>query len=294
MEKEYITKKDDYVLKEYGQEKIMVRELQLQILEIMDELDRIMRQHHIPYALHAGSALGAYNYHGFIPWDDDIDIIVAKKDYKRLIDALKKDLNQEKFDFQCFETDKKYNVLIPNMKVRKKDTYIEEVNVLLKNRCKGSNGVFIDVSWYGHVSENKFVDECYRTLIKLLMPFMLLFDNLFHINPLPLKYIVDWISNHYEKKNKKSSFVSQTIAIPWEKFLKEPIFKETDIFPFCDCEFEGRTYMTYHHPEKVLHKWYGENSTRKWNGKEWIDPYPSFKRKPKHVKSINLKGNEKL
>lgn len=290
--KDYITTRDEFIIKEYADEKITVRDLQLQILEVMDEIDRICRKHKIPYALHAGSALGAINYHGFIPWDDDIDIIVAKSDYPRFVESLKKDLDKERFDFQCFDTDKKYNVLIPNMKVRKKDTYIEEVNVLLKNRCKGSNGVFVDVSWYGNVSENKFIDEVYRSIVKILMPIMVLLDNL-HINPLPFKYLVEWLANHYDKVNKNSHLVSQTIAIPWEKFMKEPVFKKEDIFPFKDCEFEGRTYMTYNNPMEVVHKWYGPNCTKKWDGKKWVETYPIEKRQTKHVKDINLRSSEK-
>ena len=289
--KDYITKRDEFIIKEYGDKKITVRDLQLQILEIMDEIDRICRKNNIKYALHAGSALGAINYHGFIPWDDDIDIIIAKEDYLRFIEVLKKDLNHEKFDFQCFQTDKKYNVLIPNMKIRKKDTYIEEVNFLLKNRCKGSNGVFVDVSWYDGVSENRFIDQLYRTSIKLLMPIMVLLDNI-HINPLPFKYLVEGIANHYAKVNHNSKYVSQTIAIPWEKFMHEPIFKREDIFPFKDCEFEGRTYMTYNNPISVVHKWYGPNCTKRWNGQEWEETYPVEKRKTKHVRNLNLESNE--
>lgn len=286
---DYITKKDEFIIKEFEDEKVTVRELQLQILEIMDEIDRVCRKNNIPYALHAGSALGAVNYAGFIPWDDDIDVIVDKKDYKRFIKALDKDLKKD-FVYQCFDNDKRYNNLIPNMKIRKKDTYIEEVNTLLKNRCKTGNGIFVDVSWYGNVSENKFVDQIFRTIIKLIMPIYVLLDNI-HINPIPLKYLVEWISNSYSDMFKKSKYASQTIAIPWEKFLKEPIFLKEDIYPFKDCLFEGRTYMTYNNPLNVVHKWYGPNCTKKWNGREWEETYPIEKRKTKHVKDINLKSS---
>ena len=44
------------------------------LLKIVLELDRICRKYNIPYALSYGSALGLYNYGGFIPWDDDMDI----------------------------------------------------------------------------------------------------------------------------------------------------------------------------------------------------------------------------
>lgn len=288
--KDCIIEKDEFIIKDWGSRKITVRQLQLKILEIMDEIDRICRKNKIPYALHAGSALGVVNYKGFIPWDDDIDVIIAKKDYKKFIKALNKDLSDD-FVYQCFDNDKKYNILIPNMKIRKKDTYIEEVNSLLKNRCKSGNGVFVDVSWYGNVSENKFIDQIFRTIIKLLMPIIVLLDNV-HINPLPFKYLVEWIASGYSNMFKNSKYASQTIAIPWEKFLKEPIFLKTDIYPFKDCEFEGRTYMSYNNIENVVHKWYGKNSTKKWDGKKWYDPYPIEKRIAKHVKDINLESDK--
>ena len=56
---------------------------------------------------------------------------------------------------QCFETHSEYNVLVPPMKVRKKGTYCVEYNALLKNKCKDSDGLFIDIFVLDHVSENK-------------------------------------------------------------------------------------------------------------------------------------------
>ena len=38
------------------------------------------------------------------------------------------------------------------------NSYVEEENVLLDNRCDG-NGIFVDVVTYGNIHENKFVDE---------------------------------------------------------------------------------------------------------------------------------------
>ena len=106
---------------------ITVRDLQLEVLTIMDEIHRVCVKNKIKYALIAGSALGICNYKGFIPWDDDIDICIEKKDWKKFIKALEKDLDKN-FYFQCFENDKNYNVLIPSMKIRKKNTFIKEKN----------------------------------------------------------------------------------------------------------------------------------------------------------------------
>lgn len=286
--KDCIKKDKEYVLIDNGRKKITVRDLQKEVLTIMDEVHRVCEKNNIKYALIAGSALGIVNYKGFIPWDDDIDICIERKDYKRFIDALKKDLD-EHFYFQCFQTDKKYNVLIPNMKIRKRNTYIKEKNFLLKNRCKSGDGIFVDVVIYDSISDNKLIDELYRTSIKLLMPIMVLLDNL-HIPTTPLKQLVEWIAEHYSKKNKNSKLTSQTIAIPWEKFLHEPVFLKKDVYPFKLYEFEGRKFYSYNNIEKVLKQWYGNNCLKKWNGKEWEETLPVEKRKPKHTVDLNLKG----
>lgn len=286
--KDCIKKDKEYVLIDNGRKKITVRDLQKEVLTIMDEVHRVCEKNNIKYALIAGSALGIVNYKGFIPWDDDIDICIERKDYKRFIEALKKDLD-EHFYFQCFQTDKKYNVLIPNMKIRKRNTYIKEKNFLLKNRCKSGDGIFVDVVIYDSISDNKLIDELYRTSIKLLMPIMVLLDNL-HIPTTPLKQLVEWIAEHYSKKNKNSKLTSQTIAIPWEKFLHEPVFLKKDVYPFKLYEFEGRKFYSYNNIEKVLKQWYGNNCLKKWNGKEWEETLPVEKRKTKHTVDLNLKG----
>lgn len=283
--------KEKWVLKTMkdGSE-ITVRDLQLSILEIMDEIHRVCVKNDIPYALIAGSALGICNYQGFIPWDDDIDMCVERKDWARFIKALEKDLDK-KFYFQCFENDKKYNVLIPSMKIRKRGTYIEEVNTLLKNRCQSGDGIFVDVVIYDSVSDNKWLDEWNRFKIRALMPIMVLLDNL-HFNPVLLKKWVLRISEKYAKRNEKSSLASQTIAIPWEKFLKEPKFPKEDVYPFTLYDFEGRKYYSYHNVKNVVTAWYGPNCLKKWDGEKWYDPLPEEKRHPKHAVDINLNGEE--
>ncbi len=287
---EYIEEREDYILKEYDDgSKITVRELQLEVLSVMDEIHRVCEKNHIEYLLIAGSALGICNYGGFIPWDDDMDIAVPRKDWPRFIEAMKKDLGKD-FYFDCYEIDNKYNPISgPTMKVRKRGTYIEEVNVLLKNRCRRGDGIFVDVIIYDNVAENKFIDEVSRTVIKLVMPFIVLLDNL-HINPIPLKKFVIWYSNRYSRKHENSKLVSQPISVPWEKFLKEPVFLKKDVYPVKKYNFEGRQFYSYNNIEKVLKQWYGPNCLKKWNGEEWEETLPVRKRHPKHVKDINLHG----
>jgi len=285
-----ILEREDYVLKDNGKEKITVRDLQLEVLSIMDEIHRVCEKNNIKYGLMAGSALGIVNYKGFIPWDDDIDVCIERKDWNLFIEALKKDLSDD-FYFQCFETDKRFNVINgPTMKVRKKGTYIKEANFLLKNRCKSGDGIFVDIIIYDNICENKFIDELNRTVIKLVMPILVLLDNL-HINPIHLKKFVVWFSNRYSRKYENSKLMSQPISVPWEKFLKEPVFLKEDILPFKKYEFEGREFYSYNNIEKILKQWYGPNCLKKWDGKKWVETLPLEKRKPKHTVDLNLKGD---
>ena len=53
--------------------------------KLLGEFDRVCRKLDIPYVVWAGTALGAVRHHGFIPWDDDVDVAMVRSDYERFI-----------------------------------------------------------------------------------------------------------------------------------------------------------------------------------------------------------------
>ncbi len=77
-----------------------ITEHQKILLQILIELDRICKKHHIPYVLFAGTAIGAARHKGFIPWDDDIDVAMLREDYDRFLRIAEQELDGEIYFLQ--------------------------------------------------------------------------------------------------------------------------------------------------------------------------------------------------
>lgn len=68
-----------------AREYLSLEQMQQVSLETMLELDAFLKEHGIPYMLCGGTMLGAARHKGFIPWDDDIDLMMMRDDYDKLI-----------------------------------------------------------------------------------------------------------------------------------------------------------------------------------------------------------------
>ena len=88
-------------------EDIAFRRLQLLELKILLEFKRICKKHNIQYFLMGGTLLGAVRHHGFIPWDDDIDVGMIRSEYTKFLAICNDELSSDYF-LQTFESDKNY------------------------------------------------------------------------------------------------------------------------------------------------------------------------------------------
>ena len=114
---------------EYNPEGSALRRDQLELLRLLTIVAGICKENDIPWWLSSGTLLGAARHRGFIPWDDDIDIVLLKKDYKKL-EKILCNYKSNEFVFHCQKTDIDY--INEFGKFRKREGRVES----LSNRYK--------------------------------------------------------------------------------------------------------------------------------------------------------------
>lgn len=87
-----------------------MKELTLQELkeiefDMLKMFDAFCKENNIRYFLAYGTLLGAIRYKKFIPWDDDVDVLVPREDYDRLLHLFQ---DNEKYRLYAFEKNENY------------------------------------------------------------------------------------------------------------------------------------------------------------------------------------------
>ncbi len=126
------------------------RKLQLLLLLIAKEIDRICNKHHIDYFLDGGTQLGAIRHKGFIPWDDDFDIAMKRADYEKFISICAEELDKSKFFLQTEWTENKYCFAFA--KIRLIGTEIIEN---FSKNVDVHQGIFVDIFPYDNLPDKE-------------------------------------------------------------------------------------------------------------------------------------------
>jgi lipopolysaccharide cholinephosphotransferase len=124
-----------------------LRQCQLVMLRMLKIFDYLCAKHNIEYFLTGGSLLGAIRHKGFIPWDDDIDIGMKRKEYEKFIKLAAPELPKDIF-FQNTSTDP-YFPLYATIEGKLRDKYsrhIRSENFL--SRFKWHDGICMDLFVY--------------------------------------------------------------------------------------------------------------------------------------------------
>ena len=92
-----------------------------ELLTLLSDVRDVLEQNHLPYSMVCGSLLGAVRHQGFIPWDDDVDLVLPRESYNRFA---------ELYPHQCS----------PDFVLDLQDTWVPRVR-----RRQGSKNAFIDL-----------------------------------------------------------------------------------------------------------------------------------------------------
>lgn len=240
-------------ISEYNKEGTVARKVQLRLLEMLIEFDKVCRKNNIDYMLAGGNCLGAVRHKGFIPWDDDIDIDVYYKDYPKLIQLLQKEL-PDWVKVQNPKTDKGYyhfytRLVDANSIVTYADNFVRR-NMKYK-------GLFLDIVPIGPTISYKLREKLnrrsrlsysmYRVGAKKKTNYIkALFKLPFH---LLAWHIYTFISKATKTKNLSHYFPS----------IYNPVFHYDNCFPAKPIFFEGYEFLGPRNPDKYLIDLYGED-----------------------------------
>ena len=129
-----------------------LKKLQAIELEILIEFDRVCKEAGVKYSLDGGTLLGAIRHKGFIPWDDDIDLIMLRGEYAKFKRACKEKLDTSRFFLQDYTTDPQYRW--GYAKLRRKNTEFVRYG---QEHIKQHSGIFADIFVVDDVPDNPII-----------------------------------------------------------------------------------------------------------------------------------------
>lgn len=123
------------------------------LLDMLFQVDSICKKHDIQYFLAGGTLLGAIRNNGFIPWDNDLDLMMTRKNYNRFIQFAKDELPNHLF-LQAENTDPENHFY---SKVRLNSTLL--VTPFNANFPKLHNGIFLDIFPQDQTANNVWLQK---------------------------------------------------------------------------------------------------------------------------------------
>ena len=128
----------------------LLHKLQGTLLEMLKDFASVCEKYNLYYSLCGGTALGAVRHQGFIPWDDDIDVFMHRKDLKKLYEVFDKELGN-KYHLHSMELTPELGIPIIRM-LKKGTVYVVDDTLDCPER-----GVFIDICLLENAPNNVII-----------------------------------------------------------------------------------------------------------------------------------------
>ena len=239
-----------------------LRKHQLMMLEMLKEVDRICRKNGINYMLFAGTMLGAVRHKGFIPWDDDLDIVMMRDEYEQFLRNAEKELDSKEYYLQ-----KEFSPHWPMFfsKLRRNGTACIERYIPKDEETH--MGIYIDIFPCDNLYENEFMRRIQFIASKLVIAKALGMRGyrtdsrlkkaaVFLSKILPTRLMADFVQN---KKGKTSSMV-HTFFGAASKYEKN-IYPRQWLSETISARFEDMDFPISSSYEKILSQLYGDYMT---------------------------------
>lgn len=142
-------------------------------LELLKKLQEVCNKYGIKCIAAGGTLLGAVRHDGFIPWDDDLDVVLTRSDFNKLCDIADKEF-EEPYFFQTCLTDRAYFLGFGRLRDSRTTAIVTGLD-----QHKYNNGVFIDINVYDALPVKSFD---YKVLIRKLDIYKHVLNNYYYLN----------------------------------------------------------------------------------------------------------------
>ena len=194
--------------------KLNLKQIQNEELNMLKIILEFLKKYDIKYFICGGTAIGAIRHKGFIPWDDDIDIMIPRPDFEKFQKIVKENGKKLNDDLEVISYDLG-NMSFPFCKIGNKNLLLDEVCVQEENQ----NYLWIDVFPIDGLPENqKEIERFYKKVLKMRKCLIISCSNKKHlIHYCKIKiYIIPKLIMRFFLKNKKDK-----IAKRYSEFIKK-------------------------------------------------------------------------
>lgn len=253
--------------KRYDEETL--KHLQKVQLMMLKYFMKVCEEHDLDYFIYAGSLIGAVRHGGFIPWDDDVDVIMFRKDFEKLSKILETEID-EKYWFINVLNEETYHYTWGRLLLK---------NTLLKewwgDQVDYTPNIFIDIFILDNIPKNKFKRFIQKwtsfTLNQLTMYAYIKFEN-----ESTIKKIIQQTIHYFLKIIPISpNTIKRKCVETFKKYMDEecdevcdfpaisqmPVYFKSDYLPAKKVKFEDIEVPIPNNFDKVLTRHYGDYMT---------------------------------
>lgn len=237
-----------------------IKKVQNHVYEIFKEFDRVCRKHGLRYSMEGGTLMGAVKYGDFVPWDDDVDVIMLREDYEKLIRIAPQELKED-FFLESYNNVSQFP--LNYAKLCLKTTKI--LNYAYSHLTEMNHGVFIDIFPIDNVKPKTFHLQCSLAgMLTAIRGCKLrvaknrgakgVFKKLF--SWLPLSWLNKGIQYFCTMNNKKQTALRYEVCNPNKKFapLSASIYDE-----YTELRFRDHKFFAVKEYDYFLKTRFGEN-----------------------------------